>query len=156
MASQDFANSVPNAWSIRACRPGEAPALLSLWRHAGATPSLTDTLEDIERVLAKGTALVAEADGKLIGSIIGVFDGWRANIYRLAVLPAFRRRGIARALLAEVEKWLLQQGAKRLAAIVELDHPWAMGFWEAVGCMQSGNTRRYTRNFARANASTQR
>jgi len=35
--------------------------------------------------------------------------------------------------VAEVEKRLLRQGAKRITALVEKDHPWATGFWEAVG-----------------------
>jgi ribosomal protein S18 acetylase RimI-like enzyme len=55
----------------------------------------------------------------MIGSIIGTFDGWRGNIYRLAVHPDFRRHGVARALVAEVEKKLAEQGAKRITALVE-------------------------------------
>ncbi|HEV3262007.1 MAG TPA: GNAT family N-acetyltransferase, partial [Gemmataceae bacterium] len=77
--------------------------------------------------------LVAEVEGGLAGSIIGTFDGWRGNIYRLAVHPDRRRQGVARALVAEVEKRLAQQGAKRITALVEKDHPFAMPFWEAVG-----------------------
>jgi ribosomal protein S18 acetylase RimI-like enzyme len=76
---------------------------------------------------------VAEGESRVIGSIIGVFDGWRGNIYRLAVYPDCRRQGIARALLAEVERKLADQGAKRITTLGEKDHPWAMRFWEAVG-----------------------
>jgi ribosomal protein S18 acetylase RimI-like enzyme len=76
---------------------------------------------------------VAEVGGQVIGSIIGTFDGWRGNIYRLAVQPDYRRRGVARALVAEVEKRLTRQGAKRITALVEKDNPSAMIFWEAVG-----------------------
>jgi ribosomal protein S18 acetylase RimI-like enzyme len=76
---------------------------------------------------------VAETEGRLVGSIIGTFDGWRGNIYRLAVHPDCRRRGIARALVGEVEKRLIQQGAKRNSALVEKNHPLAMNFWEAAG-----------------------
>src|SRR4051794_23836521 len=50
-----------------------------------------------------------------------------------SVHPDCRRRGVARALVAEVEKWLARQGAKRITALVEKDHPWATGFWQAVG-----------------------
>src|SRR4051794_41733568 len=80
---------------IRECRPEEAEAVLLLWRQAETTPSPTDTVEDLRRVIADGPAvvLVAEEAGQLVGSLIGGFDGWRANLYRLAVHPDWRRGG---------------------------------------------------------------
>jgi ribosomal protein S18 acetylase RimI-like enzyme len=90
--------------------------------------------------------LLAEADGQLIGSIIGTFDGWRGNIYRLAVHPDHRRRGIARALVAEVERRLCQVGAKRFTALVEKDHLGAVGFWEAAGYEPDRRIARYVRS----------
>ncbi|HEV8062818.1 MAG TPA: GNAT family N-acetyltransferase [Gemmataceae bacterium] len=121
--------------SIRECRTKDVEAVLEFWRQAEATPSITDTVDDLRRAIASSSAkvLVAELSESLVGSIIGTFDGWRGNVYRMAVHPKHRRRGIARALVAEVEKWLAGQGAKRVTALVEKDHSWATDFWTAVG-----------------------
>lgn len=122
-------------WLVRDCCPEEVETVLELWRQAEATPSVTDTADDLRRVVIEGPGdvLVAEVEQRIVGSIIGTFDGWRGNIYRLAVHPEQRRRGIARALVAEVEKRLVRRGATRVTALVEKNHPWATGFWEAVG-----------------------
>ncbi|NIM05879.1 MAG: GNAT family N-acetyltransferase [Armatimonadetes bacterium] len=55
--------------------------------------------------------LVAELKGKPIGSVIGGWDGRRASVWRLVVHPDFQRRGVAQALLREVEKRLRAKGA---------------------------------------------
>ncbi len=119
---------------IRPCRPEEGPALLDLWHHADASPSPTDTPEQVDQVIRDSAAavLVAVDDDLLVGSIIGGWDGWRGNLYRLAVLPSYRRRGVARALVAAAEERLAARGALRVSALVEHDHPWAVGFWDSI------------------------
>ena len=140
--------TVLESFAIRKCRADETEAVLTLWRQAAATVGVTDTVEDLTRAIVDSPAvvLVAEAKGRLVGSIIGSFDGWRGNIYRLAVHPTSRRQGIARALVAEVEQRLAKQGARRMIAPVEQDHPWAMGFWQAVHYEVLPNMVRFVRD----------
>jgi ribosomal protein S18 acetylase RimI-like enzyme len=141
-------DSEVNRWSIRNCRPNEIEAVLELWRQAEATPSVTDNAAELGRAVREGPAqvLVAEVGGRLVGSIIGTFDGWRGNIYRLAVDPSVRRQGIARALVAEVEKRLARQGARRITALVEKANVRGMAFWEAAGYAMDERIVRRVRN----------
>jgi len=119
---------------IRPARPDEVAQILTVWREADATPSPTDTREEVLKLLREPAAvlLVAEADGRLVGTVIGGWAGWRGNIYRLAVSPEYRRRGLARALVAEANRQLHHMGAKRISALVESDHPWATDFWDSL------------------------
>jgi ribosomal protein S18 acetylase RimI-like enzyme len=102
--------------------------------EAGATPSATDSLEEVRRLIAAPQAalLVALHDGRIVGSVIAGWDGWRGNIYRLTVAPDFRRRGVARALMRAADDLLRRAGAKRISALVEREHPWAVAFWDAL------------------------
>lgn len=133
---------------VRDCSEYEAQSILRLLREAEATVSTTDTVDDIRRVSKASMAclLVAEQDGDVVGSVIGGFDGWRGNIYRLAVHPEYRRLGIARRLVAELELRLAAMGAKRITALVENEHPWATGFWAAIGYNLDPGMARYVRN----------
>jgi len=140
------------ALSIRKGRPEDIERVLELWRDAGATPKSTDTPPDLARLLAQAQAvlLVAEADGRVVGTVVGGWDGWRGNIYRLAVLPEYRRRGIAGALMREVDAVLAGLGARRITALVEHDHAWAVGFWNALeraGYRHDPTMTRYVKTF---------
>ncbi|MCH8989286.1 MAG: GNAT family N-acetyltransferase [Chloroflexi bacterium] len=133
---------------IRRCSEADIESVLELWRVADATASVTDTSQDLRAVVDSelSSILIAESGGRIVGSIIGAFNGWRGNIYRLAVHPDQRRRGIARRLLSEVEEWLRGQGAKRVGAVVEKDHPWATGFWDSTEFQLEPLDLRYVRD----------
>jgi ribosomal protein S18 acetylase RimI-like enzyme len=127
--------SIMSSEVIRPVLKEELPAVLSFWKEAEVTPaSVTDSIEGLALLLRQPTALllVATIDGKVVGSVIGGWDGWRGNIYRLAVAPAHRRKGVARRLVREISTALFERGAQRLSALVEHEHPWAMEFWSSV------------------------
>jgi ribosomal protein S18 acetylase RimI-like enzyme len=136
-----------DAFFIRECRPEEAEALLALWRAAGTSPSVTDTIADIQGTIeSPAFVLIAEADRRIVGSLIATFNGWRGNMYRIAVHPDYRRRGIGRALVTEGEKCLAKLGVKRITALVEEKYPWAIAFWSDVGYEIEPGIVRFFRN----------
>jgi ribosomal protein S18 acetylase RimI-like enzyme len=133
--------------TIRRAEVGDVQAVLALWRLAGASPSPTDDADAVALVIGSSGAsvLLAIEDGALIGSIFAGFDGWRGNMYRLAVHPAARRRGVARRLVDAAEAELRTMGARRISALVERDHADAVAFWEAAGYALDGRIARYVR-----------
>ena len=76
--------------------------------------------------------LLAEADGRLVGSVIGGWDYWRGHIYRLAVHPQYRRRGLAHALTAEIERRLRAKGARRIYALASTKQETGVAFWNSL------------------------
>ena len=119
---------------IRSCHREECPAILDLWKRAESIPSITDSIEALELVLQRDNdlLLVAECDGQIVGTVMGGWDGWRGNICRLAVVPEYRRRGIGRALVEEIEKRLRLKGAQKISIIVEGNDKLANNFWNAM------------------------
>ncbi len=122
------------AISYRACRPQDIDRVLELWK-IGAPGGSTNNAAALETRLIRDRELflLAWEGDALVGTLIGAWDGWRANMYRLAVHPDYRRRGIATELIRRVEELLLRLGATRVYALALNDSPEAGSFWSALG-----------------------
>ncbi len=134
--------------TLRPCRDEDVEAVLALWWRAEAVPRPTDRPDALLRRLSRDRELFVlawDAD-RLVGSLMGGWDGWRGNLYRLAVDPAYRRQGIAARLVAEVEAGLRALGAERVTSLVFVDEPGAASFWQRVGYRPDPRTSRYARD----------
>ncbi|MGB7684234.1 MAG: GNAT family N-acetyltransferase [Solirubrobacterales bacterium] len=122
--------------NVRRCRQSDIPAVLDLWAEARSEHASTaDRVEEVERLVAESPAalLVAEKDGEIVGALIAAWDGWRGNMYRLAVRDGHRREGIGLALTRAGEDYLREYGVRRVNALVAFDDEVAGGFWESAG-----------------------
>src|SRR5207249_1343409 len=109
---------------------------------------VTDDPESIVLLLERDpdALIVAETDGRIAGTLIAGWDGWRGGFYRLAVRPGERRKGIARRLVEEGEGRLRELGARRISAIVISEHDHATGFWSATGYERDPRMVRYVKD----------
>lgn len=120
--------------SIRPVVPADHGALIALWQ---AEPSIRlrpeDRFEPFCAYLARnpGLSLVAERDGQLVGSLMVGHDGRRGYLQHLLVIPAFRRRGVAKALLDEALRRLQKEGVHKSHVFVLSDSAPALAFWAA-------------------------
>jgi ribosomal protein S18 acetylase RimI-like enzyme len=122
---------------IRKFRIKDYDALIKLWKAAELPnrPYGRDRRDKIKEQIKKKCSiyLVAELDGKIVGSILGSHDGRKGWINRLAVLPKYRKRGIGAKLLGEVEKRLCKQGIGIIACLIEDWNITSMMVFERLG-----------------------
>ncbi|MFG2977450.1 GNAT family N-acetyltransferase [Streptomyces sp. NPDC048331] len=116
-------------------------AVLDFWKAAAEGTSISDDLAGVERLherdpealLLARCAGCDRCEGELVGTVIAGFDGWRCHLYRLAVHPGHRRRGIGAALLAAAEERFVALGGRRGDAMVLDRNERAHRVWGAVG-----------------------
>jgi ribosomal protein S18 acetylase RimI-like enzyme len=137
-----------SSFAIRSATPEDASAILELWRLAGSFPTRTDNDESVRSLIAHDpeAVLVAEEGTELTGTLVAAFDGWRGTLFRLAVLPAHRRRGVGRALVAEGERRLRGRGAARVNLYAIRAETDALDFWSAVGYERDERVARFVKN----------
>lgn len=111
------------AMKIKHYQKGNYKILINIWEKAGLPykPKGRDSEESIEKEvkLDYNQFLFAVHKGEYIGAILVTHDGRKGWINRVAVLPEFRNRGIARKLVDAGEKWLDSQGIGIYACQIE-------------------------------------
>lgn len=117
--------------------PDDYPQTRELWSamEKGVKLGSSDTPEELAKKLARDPDLflVAEVDGRIVGTVIGGYDGRRGLIYHLAVSAPYRGRGIGSRLMDEVEARLRDRGCIRCYLMVVADNEDAIRYYEKRG-----------------------
>ena len=121
----------------------DLPAALALWRATeGLGLGESDTPEALTAFLARNPDLscVAERpDGALAGAVLCSDDGRRGYLHHLAVPPALRRRGFARAMLEYCFAGLAARGIAKCNIFLFADNAAGERFWLAEGWTVRGD-----------------
>ena len=110
-------------------------AAVALWHEAGLTRPWNDPVSDLALALrGPSSGVLAALDGeRLVGTAMLGHDGHRGWVYYLAVAEAYRRRGVARSLMAAAEEWLRERGVPALHLMVRAENTEALGFYDRLG-----------------------
>lgn len=138
--------------TIRPATTADIDDVLALWSTArSANASTPDTPEALQALIATspGALLIAEDTHQgIVGALVAAWDGWRGNMYRLAVHPDHRREGIARELVRHGERHLQSRGARRVTALVAHEELEAVGFWTDAGYLRDTTIARFVKQLS--------
>ncbi|SDK20474.1 GNAT family N-acetyltransferase [Streptomyces indicus] len=136
-----------NELQIRTAAPDDLDAVLAFWKTAAEGTSISDDRAGVERLVERDpqALILAELDGELVGTVIAGFDGWRCHLYRLAVHPGRRRRGIGSALLTAAEERFAALGGRRADAMVLVRNETGQRAWQAGGYHPEEHWRRWVK-----------
>jgi len=110
------------------------------YRDALEPPSgaLATDAAGVRELMELGGILVCESDGRIVASVFHRTHPDHVYLGRLAVLPAFRRRGLAVRLVAAVESFAAASGRRQVRLGVRLALPENRAFFERLGYRETG------------------
>ena len=110
--------SADAAITVRRYRPEDYPELLAIWAVTGQKAYTREEIARLRRI--EGDGLVAEAMppggvSEVAGVVLWSHNGQKAFLWRLAVAPAHRQKGVATRLLDRVERDIFAAGFREIA-----------------------------------------
>lgn len=130
--------------------PADAPAALAVIHAAFRAQSVEtdppsaalreDAGSIAARIAAGGGAGIAVPEAGLVAVVLWAAEGNALHVGRLGVLPAWRRRGLARALVAAAEAEARRRALDRLTLGVRLALADNRRLFEACGFVETGRS----------------
>ena len=122
----------------------------STYALLSATPGIglrmADSRQSVERYLARnpGLSFVARSGGAIVGCVMCGHDGRRGYLQHLAVDPAFRLKGVGRALVHHCLEALKKLGIEKTHLDVLTDNQHAHRYWTRLGWKKRDDLMRYS------------
>ena len=122
---------------IRVMMVEDYDGVYALWKKIKGfgIRSIDDSREGVERFLKRNptTSVVAEKDGKIVGSILCGHDGRRGCLYHVCVDEAYRRHGSEKEMLVHAMKALKEEKINKVCLIAFTENDIGNAFWNTIG-----------------------
>jgi ribosomal protein S18 acetylase RimI-like enzyme len=124
------------AFTVRPFQDQDEAAVVALWQAAFPYgPARNDPLAIIahKRRVQPELFLVGEVGGAVVATLLAGYDGHRGWVYHVAVVPAVRRRGYGRVMMAAAEERLRALGCPKLNLQIDRANAAVVAFYESLG-----------------------
>ena len=120
---------------IRTFEMRDYEQVVGLWRAAGLSLSLSDDEPGIEHRMQRDPELfiVAESGGRIVGAVLGCYDGRRGWVNHLAVAPGQQRNGIGTMLMSELEARFRAVGCVKVNLLIAHNNGEVQPFYDGIG-----------------------
>jgi ribosomal protein S18 acetylase RimI-like enzyme len=121
---------------IRAYQTGDEEQIAALWTRVFGYPQAHNEPHRVirEKLAVKDDLFyVAAREGRIVGTVMGGYDGHRGWIYSMAVDLDARRQGIGSALMRHVEAALRARGCAKINLQVIASNADAVRFYQQAG-----------------------
>lgn len=123
--------------TIRTMKIGDYDGVHALWMtiKGFGIRSIDDSRIGVGRFLKRNptTSVVAEKDGKIVGSILCGHDGRRGCLYHVCVDENYRRHGIGKAMVVRAMEKLKEEQISKVSLIAFSQNDIGNAFWNTIG-----------------------
>ena len=122
---------------IREYQASDYEQFVGLWKrlHLTRDDGTIESAEELQETAKYNptTFLIVESHGKVIGSVIGSYDGRRGYIAKAGLLPEYQKQGIGKRVGIELIRRLKARGVKHIMGFVNKDNEKVLHFYEQFG-----------------------
>ena len=124
--------------NIREMTDTDLPVVQTLWKEAGFNLSFSDTLPELKKMLQHNPNLclvleLSNNEKKIIGAVLGGFDGRRGWIHHLAINPLYQNKRIGTKIMDELTQRFENMGVAKLKLEILEKNKNVIEFYKKIG-----------------------
>ena len=126
--------------NIRVMAPEDYDKVYQLWLSITGfgIRSVDDSREGVARFLKRNptTSVVAEQNGRIVGSIMCGHDGRTGCFYHVCVARDYRKHGVGYRMVRFAVRALIEEGVSKVTLIAFKENQVGNVFWKSLGWTQ--------------------
>ena len=109
--------------------------VVNIWKRTGISVTSSDTKEEVSVMLNRNPdlCLIAKIDERVIGVVMGGFDGRRGYVHHLAIDPEYQKKGYGKLLMDELIERFKKKRIHKVHLFIEKHNEDVIAFYNKLG-----------------------